>query len=168
MICLFRWSLTVRRLHRTFIHPQTRSIPIIINPTILRSVTFPIDRIEPGIRWYLPQAYQLILPDEPLVRGRFFILNDSYPSSEHNDVNGIPLAFLGAEKLVRIRIDWRSVHYPLSAYHTEMIIDLFLTRPLLVREIPKVHNFSLYRPLTETLRGWGYLSTIKLGLGLAW
>ena len=107
-------------------------------------------------------------PDEALVRGRFFILSDSYPSSEHEDVNGIPLAFLGAEKLVRIRVDWRNVHYPLSAYHTEIIIDLFLTRPFLVREIPKVHNFSLYRPLTKTLRGWGYWSTIKLGLELAW
>ena len=100
-------------------------------------------------------------PEETFLRGKLLILNDIYPSSEHEEVNGIPLALLGAEKRMRIRLDWRRVRYPLSAYHTEIIIDLFLARPALVREIPTVHNFSLYRPLTRTVRGWDYLLTSR-------
>ncbi|CAF3345233.1 unnamed protein product [Rotaria socialis] len=85
--------------------------------------------------------------------GRLYILNEIYPSIEYENMNGIPLVFLGAEKLLRTRIDWNKVHYPLSSYHIEIIIDLLMVRPSFIREIPKVTNFSLYRPLIKTVSG---------------
>ncbi|CAF0850012.1 unnamed protein product [Rotaria sordida] len=97
--------------------------------------------------------------DEPslafdtLIIGKLYILNDIYPSIETEHMNGIPLAFLGAEKLLRTRIDWSKVQYPLSSNHIEIIIDLLIVRPSFIREIPKVTTFNLYRPLIKTVSG---------------
>jgi hypothetical protein len=66
---------------------------------------------------------------------------------------GTPLAFLGSEKFLRIRIDWTKVRYPLSSYYIEIIIDLIITRPSFIREIPKVTKFNLYRPLIKIISG---------------
>ncbi|CAF1143576.1 unnamed protein product [Adineta ricciae] len=94
----------------------------------------------------------LLAPDT-LIVGNLYLLNELYPSIDHEQMNGAPLAFLGAEKLLRTRIDWRKVQYLLSAYHIELIIDLILSRPSFIREIPKVINFSLYRSLIRTVSG---------------
>lgn len=94
----------------------------------------------------------LLAPDT-LIIGNLYLLNELYPSIDHEQMNEAPLVFLGAEKLLRTRIDWRKVQYPLSAYHIELIIDLILSRPSFIREIPKVTNFSLYRSLTKTVSG---------------
>ncbi|CAF4060502.1 unnamed protein product, partial [Rotaria sp. Silwood2] len=97
--------------------------------------------------------------DEPslafdtLIIGKLYILNDIYPSIEYENMNGIPLAFLGAEKLLGTRVDWTKVQYPLSSYHIEIIIDLLIVRPSFIREIPKVTTFNLYRPLIKTVSG---------------
>jgi hypothetical protein len=86
--------------------------------------------------------------------GKFIILDETYPSVEHEHLHGSPLSFLGAERFLRARPDWTRVRYPLSAYHAEMIIDLLLARPSFVREIPKVTHFNLYRSLVKTVRGY--------------
>ena len=85
--------------------------------------------------------------------GRVYILNEIYPSIESENLNQTPLAFLGSEKLLHLRIDWNKVRYPLSAYFIEIIIDLILTRPSFIREIPKVTQFNLYRPLVRSISG---------------
>lgn len=92
------------------------------------------------------------VPDT-LITGRLYILNEIYPSIEYENMNGTPLAFLGAEKLLRIPIDWTKVHYPLSSYHIEIIIDFIIRRPSFIREIPKVTKFNLYRPLIKIISG---------------
>jgi hypothetical protein len=106
-----------------------------------RSITSSSSRDEP-----------LLAPDT-LIIGKLYILNDLYPSVEHENMNGTPLAFLGAEKFLRTRIDWTKVQYPLSSFHIEIIIDLIIARPSFVREIPKVTKFNLYRPLIKTVSG---------------
>jgi hypothetical protein len=93
-----------------------------------------------------------IAPDT-LIIGKLYILNELYPSIEHENMNKTPLAFLGAEKLLRIRIDWNKRRYPLSSYYIEIIIDLINARRSFIREIPKVTQFNLYRPLIKTLSG---------------
>jgi hypothetical protein len=97
---------------------------------------------------------ELLLTPDTLTRiGRLYILNEIYPSIELQDLNETPLAFLGSEKFLRIRIDWTKVRYPLSSYYIEIIIDLILTRPSFIREIPKVTQFNLYRPLIQIIPG---------------
>ena len=86
--------------------------------------------------------------------GKLIILDDTYPSVEHENLHGSPLSFLGAERFLRARPDWTRVRYPLSAHHAEMIIDLLLARPSFVREIPRVTRFNLYRSLVKTVRGY--------------
>ena len=86
--------------------------------------------------------------------GQFIILDDNFPSVEHEHLHGSPLSFLGAERFLRARPDWTRVRYPLSASHAEMLIDLLLARPSFVREIPKVTRFDLYRSLVKTVRGY--------------
>lgn len=94
----------------------------------------------------------LLAPDT-LIIGKLYILNDLYPSIDHENMNGTPIAFLGAEKFLRIPIDWTNVQYPLSSYHIEIIIDLIIVRSSFIREIPKVTKFNLYRPLIKTVSG---------------
>ncbi|CAF1511950.1 unnamed protein product [Adineta steineri] len=94
----------------------------------------------------------LLAPDT-LIIGKLYILNESYPSIDHENMNGTPLAFLGAEKFSRIPIDWTKVQYPLSSYYIEIILDLILVRPSFIQEIPKVTKFNLYRPLIKTITG---------------
>jgi hypothetical protein len=93
------------------------------------------------------------LAPDTLIIGRLYILNEIYPSIESKDLNETPLAFLGSEKLLRIRIDWAKVRYPLSSYHIEIIIDLIIAQPSFIREIPKVTQFNLYRPLIQIIPG---------------
>lgn len=93
------------------------------------------------------------LAPDTLTIGRLYILNQIYPSIESEDLHETPLAFLGSEKLLRIRIDWTRVPYPLSSYHIEIMIDLIIARPSFIREIPKVTQFNLYRPLIQIISG---------------
>lgn len=93
------------------------------------------------------------LTPDPLRIEKVYIINEIYPSIESEYLNQTPLAFLGSEKFLHLRIDWNKVRYPLSAYLIEIIIDLILTRPSFIREIPKVTQFNLYRPLIRTISG---------------
>jgi hypothetical protein len=93
------------------------------------------------------------LASDTLIVGKFYILNEIYPSIEHDNLNGTPLAFLAAENLLRNRVDWPKVHYLLSSHHIEIIIDLIILRPSFIKELPKVTKFNLYRPLIKTLSG---------------
>ena len=92
-------------------------------------------------------------PSDTLIIGKLYILNEIYPSIEHENMNKTPLAFLGSEKILRTRIDWNKFQYPLSSHRIEIIIDLIISRPSFIREIPKVTQFNLYRPLIKTVSG---------------
>lgn len=93
-----------------------------------------------------------LTPDTLLI-GRIYLLNEIYPSLESTNLNGTPLAFLGSEKFLHVRIDWTKVRYPLSPHYIEIILDLILTRPSFIREIPKVTQLNIYRPLIKTISG---------------
>ena len=93
-----------------------------------------------------------LTPDTLLI-GRVYLIDEIYPSLESENLKETPLAFLGSEKFLHIRIDWSKVRYPLSSHYVEIIIDLILTRPSFIREIPKVTQLNIYRPLIQTLSG---------------
>ena len=114
---------------------------------------YPIRSATPSSSTSKSSQDELLSPLNTSILGELYLLEDVYPSMEHKDLQKIPLIFLGAEKFIRIRLDWSKVHYPLSAHQIEPIIDLNQLRPSFVREIPRISQLNLYRSLTRTIRG---------------
>lgn len=87
--------------------------------------------------------------------GRLNVFKEIYPSIEQRDlpVQQIPLIFLGAEKFLRLRFDWKTIRYPMTSNQIELIIDLNHLRTSFVREIARVTALNLFRPLIKTIRG---------------
>jgi hypothetical protein len=72
----------------------------------------------------------------------------------------IPLAFLGSDYFLRKTIDFEQLKYPLSTSDIlEPLIDLFLTRPQFIKEIPALNDLSNYRLLPQSISGLLFINS---------
>jgi hypothetical protein len=87
--------------------------------------------------------------------------NSIYIFSNRNSSNKtIPLVFVGSEYFLRKSIDFEQMKYPLSTSDIlEPLIDLFLTRPQFIKEIPELNDLSNYRLLPQSISGLLFINS---------